>query len=137
LAKIVSGLIAIVLIGLYAYAVSILVSVPTNEPSPQIGTILGLVGGLVSALVVAVLAATPQGAHPARAFVEPAGSFDSAVSIVIWAYLFVWLGCGAILLYSWLNTEVPAKSLEAAATSWLGLAVAAAYAYLGLKKPSA
>ena len=135
MAKVVSGIIAVLLLGLYAYAISVLVAAPDMEPTPQVGTILGLVGGLVSALVVAVLAVTKPSERLASLFVGAGEPGDGAVTVVTWAYLFVWLGCGIVLLFVWLKTPIPAKSLSAAATSWLGLAVAAAYAYLGLKKP--
>lgn len=129
-----SGIIAVFLLVLYAYAIVILVRTPDQEPSPQVGTILGLVGGLVSALVVAVLAITPPGEAVSFAFREP-GTSIAARDVVAWAYLLVWLACGAALLVFWMRTPAPAKSLASAATSWLGLAVAAAYAYRGLNTP--
>jgi hypothetical protein len=135
MAKIVSGIVTVLLLGLYVYAISVLVATPDMEPTQQVGTILSLVGGLVSALVVAVLAVTKPGERLASVFVKAGDSGGGAVNIVTWAYVFVWLGCGAVLLFCWMKTPVPAKSLSAAATSWLGLAVAAAYAYLGLKNP--
>lgn len=134
MATTISGIIAVFLLILYAYAIVILVRKPDQEPYPQVGTILSLVGALVSALVVAVLAITPPGETVSFALTAP-GSSLSAVEIVTWSYLFVWLSCGAVLLFSWLRTPAPANSLASAATSWLGLAVAAAYAYLGLKTP--
>jgi hypothetical protein len=133
--KTVSGVIAVFLLGLYAYAIWALVSAPDKEPTQQVGTILSLVGGLVSALVVAVLAAPKPGQRASSLFVDAGTSSEGAVTIVTWAYLFVWLGCGAVLLVWWMTTPVPAQALSAAATSWLGLAVAAAYAFLGLKQP--
>ncbi len=135
MAKIVSGIIAVLLLVLYAYSISVLVATPDTEPTPQVGTILSLVGGLVSALVVAVLAVTKPSERLASLFVDAGDVGDGAVTVVTWAYLFVWLGCGVVLLFVWLKAPMPAKSLSAAATSWLGLAVAASYAYLGLKKP--
>lgn len=135
MAKVVSGIIAVLLLGLYAYVISVLVATPDTEPTQQVATILSLVGGLVSALVVAVLGVTKPGERLASVFLKAGDAGDGAVTVVTWGYLFVWLACGTVLLFVWLKTPLPAKSLSAAATSWMGLAVAAAYAYLGLKKP--
>ena len=132
MASVVSGFIAVLLLLLYAYAISILIRHPDQEPSSQIGTILGLVGGLVSALVVAVLAITPPDESIAFAFGDP-GKAVKAVKVVTSGYLIVWIICGVVLVVTWMRTPTPAKSLAAAATSWLGLAVAAGYTYLGLK----
>ena len=130
--SLVSAFIAVLLLVLYAYAISILIRKPDEEPSAQIGTILGLVGGLVSALVIAVLAITAPTESIASAFGDP-GKAERAVKIVTSAYLVVWLICGVVLVVTWMRTPTPAKSLAAAATSWLGLAVAAGYTYLGLR----
>ena len=150
MAQAVSGVIVVFLLGLYAHAVSILVKDPVQDPVSQVRTILTVVGGLVSALIVAVLAATPPKAPLGRVFVERESRLMTPVTVVTWAYVFVWLACGGVLLYCWLTPAAclppgelqklagtipaPSKTLDTAATSWLGLAVAAAYAYLGLKK---
>ena len=155
MAQAIRGVIAVFLLSLYAYAIYILVKEPTVEPISQVRTILTVVGGLVSALIVAVLAVTPPNGSPASIFVDESSRFREAVTIVTWAYVSVWLVCGGVLLYFWMTpgnaaklvdavaaipkppdaiAAAPSKTLDAAATSWLGLAVAAAYAYLGLKK---
>jgi hypothetical protein len=144
MATIVSGIIAILLLVLYAYAVVILARAPEAEPTEQVRTVLGLVGGLVSALVVAVLAITPsrgsgrsgEASGLAAMVSQAAGVSAAATEYVAWAYLFVWLACGVALLFRWMQATSPSQALKMAATSWLGLAVAAAYAYLGLH-PSA
>jgi hypothetical protein len=59
------------------------------------------------------------------------------VTYVIGAYLLVWLLCGVALLFYWMYLAAPIPALDAAAKSWLGLAVAAAYSYLGLRPPTA
>jgi hypothetical protein len=41
--------------------------------------------------------------------------------------------CGIALVITWLRVPDATPSLAAAAKSWLGLAIAAAYAFLGLK----
>jgi hypothetical protein len=133
MATTISGVIAVFLLGLYVYAIFLLVRSPGQEPGPQVGVILNLVGGLISALVVAILASTPPTTSVAARFAV-SEQVSGPVTVVVWGYLFVWLACGGVLLFFWLRTPDPAKTLASAATSWLGLAVAAAYAYLGLEK---
>ena len=130
----VSGIIAIVLLGFYTYAIVILLQHPDAQPADAVGQVLNIVGALVSALVVAVLAITP----PQKTFESLGRTFASAgpsivVGLIATCYLLVWLGCGILLVVVWMRTPVPADALNAAARSWLGIAVAAAYAYLGLK----
>src|SRR5947208_16079587 len=100
--QVVSGTIAVILLGLYGYAIKVLVQSPTAEPIHQIATVLNLVGGLVSALIVSVLAITPPAGNPARSFlrVDP----PKAVTIITWAYVGVWLVCGCVLLFFWMRT---------------------------------
>jgi predicted metal-binding membrane protein len=136
MAKAVSASIAVVLLGLYAYAVAILIAAPRETPSEPIITILNLVGGLVSALVIAALAITPPSANPAYAIgVVSDARHEKAASLVVGGYLLVWLGCGITLLVRWMQVPDATPILSAAAKSWLGLAIAAAYSYLGLKPP--
>jgi uncharacterized protein YacL len=133
MAQIVSAAIAILLLGLYGYAVQHIARSPTTPPSEPIQTVLTLVGGLVAALVVAVLAKTPPDKNPAVVFSANAlpGTVTTVVTI---GYLAAWLGCGTWLLIVWLGVPAVTPELSGAAKSWLGLAVAAAYAFFGLKK---
>ncbi len=138
MATTVSGIIAVFLLAFYSYGIILLVRKPDQEPSPQVGTILGLVGGLVSALVVAVLSLTPPGQAVGFAVSAPDASLGGVkaatiVNVITWAYLFVWLICGAILVVVWARTPDPSKTLASTASSWLGLAAAAASVFLGLK----
>jgi hypothetical protein len=136
MARAVSAAIAVILLGLYAYAVAILLASPRETPNEPVGTILNLVGGLVSALVIAALAITPPAANPASLFAVAAGTrLERATSLVVTGYLVVWLGCGVALLVRWMQVPDAIPVLSAAAKSWLGLAIAAAYSYLGLKPP--
>ena len=132
MAKIVPALIAVLLLVLSIYAVAVVGSDPAKVPAQSIQTVLSLVGGLVSALVVAVLAITPPSGNPAKAFVGK-GPIPPAATLVTNAYLLAWLGCGIWLTYVWLTHSDASDVLISAAQSWLGLAVAAAYAFLGLK----
>lgn len=92
------------------------------------------VGGLVAALVVAQLSVTRPGDAPTI------GNFKAETDIgrrrteqVVGAYLLAWMLCGFIALvvgvmfYNKVNS-----TLSDAGTSWLGMAVSAAYAYFGI-----
>src|SRR5262245_39744174 len=132
MARAVSASIAVILLGLYAYAVAMLLASPRETPNEPVGTILNLVGGLVSALVIAALAITPPAENPAHLFGVVAGTrLERAASLVVAVYLVVWLGCGVALLVRWMQVPDATPVLSAAAKSWLGLAIAAAYSYLG------
>jgi hypothetical protein len=135
MARAMSASIALILLGLYAYAVAILLASHRETPNEPVGTILNLVGGLVSALVIAALAITPPAANPAYLFAVSGSRLEKAASIVVSGYLIVWLGCGVALLVRWMQVPDATPALSAAAKSWLGLAIAAAYSYLGLKPP--
>jgi hypothetical protein len=134
MARTLSASIAVVLLGLYAHAVATLLQAPQATPAEPVITILNLVGGLVSALVVATLAVTPPSANPASVFAGVSGSRPGkAASVVMGGYLLVWVGCGVALLVRWMQVPDATPILSAAAKSWLGLAIAAAYSYLGVK----
>jgi hypothetical protein len=144
------GLIAIILLGLYAFATvyAILATLcigsgPCGDYSKDLNegvvTVLNLVGGLVSALVIAQLAVTDPKGIPGTglmAFDEATDSTKNLVKVISTAYVAVWVACGlASLIVGYLKYPNVVPQLTAAAKSWLGLAVAAAYSYLGLKQP--
>jgi uncharacterized membrane protein len=98
------------------------------------------VGGLVSALVIAELAITKPGEAPvARALSSddvPAGVTATRVLIgVTGVYLLVWVLTG-LAAYVVGVMWYPAKEqhLTDLGQAWLGLAVAAAYAYFGISR---
>jgi len=153
------GVIATFLLGLYTYSIyhSIDVLKAINAPdcpnhdclklNEGIKLILSLVGGLISALVISVLAITPPNTSPSNALinsVQPTNvvaAIDvseltrTVTAIITYLYLLVWLGTGIVaVIYGFvLDYDHPVAELTAAAKSWLGLAVAAAYAFFGLK----
>ena len=141
------GLIAIALLALYVYAIVYSIqaahcigSGPCTKFSPNLTegvvTVLNLVGGLVSALVISQLAVTQPLAPPGSGFVEENASdiVKNSVKIVSIVYVVVWVACGlAALIVGLMKYPEAVPLLNAAAKTWLGLAVAAAYSYLGLK----
>jgi hypothetical protein len=147
------GLIAIVLLGLYVYATvysiqaALCLGPPgstcttyTAELNDGVVTVLYLVGGLVAALVISVLAITDPKGAPGAGLVENTASevLKNSVKYVTIAYIVVWVACGvAALVVGLMKYPEAVPLLNAAAKSWLGLAVAAAYAYLNLKPATA
>ena len=142
------GLIAIVLLGLYAYATIYSIqealtlgpSGGTSNLTDGVRTVLNLVGGLVAALVIAQLAITQPNEAPGAGLVEDTASdtLKKAVKFVTISYVVVWVACGvAALVVGLMKYPDAVPILNAAAKSWLGLAVAAGYSYLGLKPATA
>lgn len=94
---------------------------------------LALIGGLVSALVVAELAITKPGEAPlARVFTRSTGP-PKIVKILTVGYLLVWILAGFAAFWVGLRYEDAHQPLLDLGQSWLGLTVAAAYAYFGIK----
>ena len=136
---------------LYAYATVIAIQTawclghagchPSYGPELNDGIInvLTVVGGLVAALVVAELAAAQPGQAPAARLMAAINVAATTKSVVKWisvAYILVWLVCGVaevMVGYLWYPDVVP--TLTASAKSWFGIAVAAAYSYLGIRQP--
>jgi hypothetical protein len=116
--------------------------VAKTPPAPfekGVVNIVTIIGGLVSALVISSLTIAAPGDSPATTLMEQ-GSSEWAKQILNWmviAYLFVWLGTGLMALVVGVMIYPNANStLGDIGTTWLGLAVASAYAYFGLKPPT-
>jgi len=141
------GLIAVILLGLYAYAVLFAISVvdcvsTTGCSALTAASFTGgfastmtTVGGLVSALVIAELAITKPGEAPvARALAASASAkTTNALKVVTGVYLLTWvaLGLSAYVVGVMWHPDV-LKPLTDLGQAWLGLAVAAGYAYFGI-----
>ena len=101
----------------------------------EMASAMVLIGGLVSALVIAELGASEPGKPPAvRALAADAP--DTTIKIltgITVLYIAVWIACGlAALVYGWTRQGL-SQSVVDLGKSWLGLAVASGYAYLGIK----
>lgn len=138
------GLIATLLLAFYVYAVAVSVQAAWCGAEPActatvtagVETILTLVGGLISALVVAELAVTRAGAPPAARLLSAQATPRArrALSWVATAYLLVWVACGVAAVWvGFILRPDAVPALTDLARTWLGLAVAAAYAYLGIE----
>lgn len=138
------GVVAVVLLGLYAWLIATAAGIAlcTGAGCAAYTTFdagmtqaLGVVTGLVSALVIAELAVTPAGAAPAaRLLPQTAGS--RARLLLRWVtaiYLLVWLVAGLAAFVIGLLHPGALPALTHVGQAWFGIAVAAAYAWLGLK----
>lgn len=140
--------VAVILLGFYAYAVviAILATQCLSEPNctayskdlnEGIVTILNLVGGLVSALVVAELAVTEPGKAPATRYlaIDVRATTKNVAVIISFIYIAVWLICGvASVIVGYIQHPDVVPVLTNSAKSWMGIAVAAAYSYLGVRQ---
>jgi hypothetical protein len=144
------GAIAVILLGLYVYAVIAAIVVTSclskgtgctaySKDSFTAGMALTMatVGGLVSALVIAELAITKPGESPVARVLNdnPSQKAMTILKITTIAYLSVWTLFGLLaFIVGYLQHPGVLQPLTDLGQSWLGLAVAAAYAYLGINQ---
>ena len=143
----IGGSIVIALLLIYVYLIVIgcltvncaLATACTSHPidafNEGMAQYLAELGGLVSALVIAELAITKPGEIPA-ARVLADGATDKAknnLRVVTTIYLVVWFFAGATAFMFGLTNPKVLAPLTSVGQSWFGIAVAAAYAYLGVK----
>jgi len=141
------GVVAVILLGLYAYAVLLAISVvvcanASGCSAPTMASFtagfagtMTTVGGLVSALVIAELAVTKPGEAPMARVIDAAASVGAinALKVVTGIYLLVWVALGvSAYVVGVMQHPDTLKPLTDLGQSWLGLAVAAAYAYFGI-----
>lgn len=140
------GAIAVVLLGIYVHLIRVACLIVNcvsqagcTAKAPAdfndlMAQTLTVIGGLVSALIIAELAITVPGATPAARMLSAGASprSESVLKIVTVVYMLVWLVAGLVAFMKGLYHPTTLPALTSAGQSWLGLAVAAAYAYLGL-----
>jgi predicted metal-binding membrane protein len=141
------GLIAVILLALYVHLVRLALLIvdcvntigctkyATASFNDGMVQALSIIGGLVSALVIAELAITKPGEAPvARALAQDASPLSVRVlKIVSTVYVLVWIVFGLLAFVVGLYHPRDLPALTNLGQAWLGLAVAAAYAYFGLK----
>lgn len=139
---IVGGIIAYLLLGLYT-GITISVILKVIECSkdssctnvnlhPGLIYVLNTVAGLVSALVVSRMTITAPGSDPA-VFSNFKDGQSLLVNIIVWCYLIIWTFTGlTTLITGVLIFPETCKTLSDLGTTWLGLAVAAGYAYFNI-----
>lgn len=143
------GAIAVVLLGLWVYLVITgiqtvvcasaagCIAHPVAGFNDEMAQALAVIGGLVSALVIAELAVTRSGATPA-AHLLAANAGPRAkllLQVISGVYVLAWLAAGLAALLVGMRHPHVLQPLTSVGQAWLGLAVAAAYAYFGLRAP--
>ena len=142
------GVIAVVLLGIYVRLVAIgylivrcvvqpgCTSRTAQQFNDNMAQALTVIGGLVSALVIAELAITKPGDAPvARVLADDATARAKTVlKFVTATYVLVWLVTGLVAYLVGLEHPGVLPPSTSVGQSWLGLAVAAAYAYFGLNR---
>ncbi len=140
------GLISLILLLLYMGTMAVLVTnvvtcgtnrnctMPVNITQGAT-FVFTTVSGLVSALVVAVLAITIPGENPGKQLAKKApDAWSRPVEIISAFYLGCWIMAGlAALVVGVMFFPDASATLRDAGTSWLGLAIAAGYAYFGIQ----
>ena len=143
------GVIAIVLLGLYVLLVERAIRIAlcladsacktykAGDFNDSMAQAVAVIGGLVSALVISELAIAQPGKPPVpgslRAQTSPGAV--KVVSVVSVTYVAVWIAAGLAAFIVSLYHPTVLQPLTSLGQAWLGLAVAAAYAYFGLKAP--
>jgi hypothetical protein len=140
------GIIALVLLALYAYALVEAIRLALSPHPADLGSglsyTLSTIGGLVSALVITELAITRPGDPPGvRSLIAPANqpppapSTTRTVGIIGLIYVLVWIALGvAAYVVGAMQHPEKVKALTDFGQAWVGLAVAAAYAYFGINR---
>lgn len=97
--------------------------------------VITTIQGLVSALVVARLAvAAPGGRISIGRYARAAAAKSEGLA---WAYVAIWLVVGLLsLVIGVMEYPTISQTLSDLGTSWLGVAVAAGYAYFGIRPPN-
>jgi len=146
------SIIALILLGLYAFSLieaiklallEIAPGAPNPELNPGLSHTLATVGGLVSALVIAELAISKPGEAPAARVLAPSNpnappptpTTERTFSVISLLYVLAWilLGLVAYVVGAMLHPG-KVQALTDFGQAWLGLAVAAAYAYFGINR---
>ena len=143
----IGGLVAVVLLGIYVYAVRMGVEVAncvaitgctklTAESfTDGMANAMSLIGGLVSALVIAELAITQPGGQPVGRTLsnDPAALSSRFIKYTTFIYLLVWVAVGLwVYVVGVMQHPKVVQPLTDLGQAWLGLAVAAVYAYFGI-----
>jgi hypothetical protein len=132
---------ALMLLALFAYStldwIAQIVAADGAEikKSPGYVYVLTTVAGLVSALVIAQLSVTRPGTPPTIAGLSPESRLGViTLNLVVAIYLLVWMvtGLSALIVGVMLYPVAANGTISDLGTTWLGLAVSAAYAYFGI-----
>jgi hypothetical protein len=141
------GFIAVVLLVLYVwlswYGGSVIRCATTNgcttlavaDFTDNMSAALSVISGLVSALVIAELSITQAGQAPVGRILDAnaSGLATGTLKLVVGIYLLVWIAVGLFAFQISLRFPKTLPPITDLGQAWFGLAVAAAYAYLGIR----
>ena len=144
------SLIAILLLALYVYlayqgGMAVLCATATGCKAPlpaeftaEMTAALSVVSGLVSALVITELSITQPGDAPVARAINPGASKTTTnlVKALAATYLLVWIAVGSWALLLGLKHAAILPAITNLGQAWFGLAIAAAYAYFGIRPPN-
>lgn len=142
------GAIAVVLLGIYVHLLWVAGQIVhcttttgcTKPTAADFNSVmaasLNIISGLVSALVIAELAVTKPGDAPAARVLSANASTlaQTVLKYVTGFYVLVWLVAGLVAFMTGMHHPDALPALTNVGQAWLGLAVAAAYAYFGLER---
>jgi len=139
---IIGGIIAYILLVLYSgiafYIIFKVIECSKDQSCGKVDLHSGLiyvlttVGGLVSALVVSRMTITKPGSDPA-VFRNLGEEQPLIINFIVWSYLIIWTFTGfSTLVAGVIFFPDTCKTLSDFGTTWLGLAVAASYAYFNI-----
>ena len=94
---------------------------------------MSVLGGLVSALIISELAVTEPGQTPGERMLKSGSKAKNILRGTTICYILAWLAIGAWAFWKGLNYPDALPSLTSVGQSWLGLSVASAYAYFGIR----
>jgi hypothetical protein len=145
------SVIAVILLCLFSFSTFYMISTVVEncrtmqactQTTPLFGTgfiyVVTTVGGLVSALVIAHLTVTEPGDAPTiGSFAPESTTAVYATNTVVVLYLLAWIATGlAALVVGVMLYPNASSTLSDIGSTWLGLAVSAAYAYFGIRPTS-
>ena len=141
---IMGGLLACILLGIYAFLMWFAIAAPLGEncdlvcqgskfPDKMAAALL-TIGALVSGVIIAELAITRPRQTPGAHLLDssPSPTATQVLKLVVFAYLAVWVISGLTAFLVGLLKDEVHKPLLDAGNAWLGLAIAAGYAFFGI-----
>lgn len=141
------GTIAVILLGIYIHLIRLAwlvvdcrvtagcTTYAADAFNEGMAQALSIVGGLVSALVIAELAVTRPGDAPGSHVLakDATARAKTIVKAITAVYVLVWMVAGLAAFFIGLYHPKVLPPITSLGQAWLGLAVASAYAYFGLK----
>ncbi len=104
-----------------------------SSPSGIVVSTITTIGGLISALVVAKLAIAEPGTIPSLTGSEKATDIEKWITGLYFGFWGL-VGLGCFVIGTFIEDKEPL--VNEIGTTWFGIAVAAAYAYLGINPSS-